>query len=426
MNMIRRLHRKFMVAATAAVIIIIVGVLGVINIFNYARETSEMDTLLSAITNNRGTLPADYVRHNTPWMPIWQLFDVDDWSKAPEFSYQTRYYSILFNAEGTPIWGDVNHIAAFSINDAISYADVMRQSDMDTGTVRRGSAEYRYMKTRLDDGSELVVVLDCTKNVLSIRRSLRTSVIFGCIIILLFIAIAAALSHRIMKPFITNMENQKRFITNAGHELKTPIAIISANAEAIEMINGKSEWTTNILTQVKRQTGLINDLITLAKMDERSKQDLVISDVDVSQTLRNSAESFEQVAIDQGKHMTISIKPNVHVKTDGKCLYTVFNIFVDNAVKYCDEGGTVAVSLQPKKIGHGFTAVIANTYAEGKHVDYSRFFERFYRGDESHNSQKSGYGIGLSMADELMHLLKGNLSVRYWEKTEMIQFTISM
>ena len=227
-----------------------------------------------------------------------------------------------------------------------------------------------------------------------------------------------------IRPFVRNMENQKRFITNAGHELKTPIAIISANAEAIEMLNGQSQWTDSILKQVRRLSNLIQDLIMLSKMGERSQVDLVITDVNLSETVHAVADSFQQLAIDAEKTLTTAIADGIHVKGDSKCLYELVNILVDNAVKYCDDKGTIDVSLRRGRLGKGAVVAVTNTYADGANVDYSRFFERFYRGDTSHNSQKAGYGIGLSMAEELTKLMGGKINVSY--KAQRITFTVRL
>ncbi len=253
---------------------------------------------------------------------------------------------------------------------------------------------------------------------------MRYSIWFGLACVVFYVLILAALCNVAIQPFVRNMENQKRFITNAGHELKTPIAIISANAEAIEMLNGKSQWTDSILKQVRRLTNLIQDLIMLSKMGERSQVDLVITDVDFSATVHSVVDSFRQLAADGEKKLTAEIADGIKVKGDSKCLYELVNILVDNAVKYCDDKGTIAVALRKPRLGKGAVVTVTNDYADGTNVDYSRFFERFYRGDTSHNSQKAGYGIGLSMAEELTKLMKGKINVSY--KEGRITFTVRL
>lgn len=153
-----------------------------------------------------------------------------------------------------------------------------------------------------DDGSFLIVIMDATRDAAAVTSFMRYSAWFGFGCIVVYILILAGLCNIAIRPFVQNMENQKRFITNAGHELKTPIAIISANAEAIEMLNGQSQWTDSILKQVRRLSNLIQDLIMLSKMGERSQVDLVITDVNFSETVKTVADSFQQLAIDAERH----------------------------------------------------------------------------------------------------------------------------
>ena len=152
------------------------------------------------------------------------------------------------------------------------------------------------------------------------------------------------------------------------------------------------------------------------------KQEICWEEVNVSSIAGNIAESFQTMIADQKKKLVCHIEPNISVRSDEKRLYTLINIFVDNAVKYCDDNGVIAITVTTAKKHKGAVVAIANTYVEGAHMDFSHFFERFYRGDESHNSKKSGYGIGLSMAEELAQLLKGKIQVDY--KKDTIIFTI--
>lgn len=190
------------------------------------------------------------------------------------------------------------------------------------------------------------------------------------------------------------------------------------------MLNGKSQWTDNILKQVRRQSQLINDLIMLAKRGERSRADITLQDIDISHEIQSAVQSFDALAKDQGKMLVPRIKEGIHVVADQRCVYEIASILLDNAVKYCDEAGTITVTLTTKKIGKGAVLTVSNDFAGGKGVDYTRFFERFYRGDESHSSAKAGYGIGLSMAEELVRLLKGSINVSY--KNGVITFTVTL
>lgn len=191
--------------------------------------------------------------------------------------------------------------------------------------------------------------MDCTRDMAIIQDFIQDSIELGLVCIILYIIILAILSKLAIKPFIRNMENQKRFITNAGHELKTPIAIISANTEAIELINGKNQWTENILKQIQRLSKLINELITLSKMSEYSTENLCFTSTNFSEITIEVAKSFQQMATDQEKSLKYQVKPDVSILSEYKYLYELVNILIDNAVKYCDDNGLVEVKLSQSK-----------------------------------------------------------------------------
>lgn len=412
MNMIKKLRRQFILVATVAVIIIVVGALSLINALTYMRMESEVQSILTYISQNDGYAPPHTPPRTTgSWLLAW---DDSNWaSDTPEFTYQTRFFSVHVNAAGYATDINIKHIAAFSEDEAIQYARTTVAEGKPQGFFKKNRATYAYTITKHPGGSYLIVILDCTRDVAAVQSFMRYSAWFGFACIVLYVLILIAFCNLAIKPFVRNMENQKRFITNAGHELKTPIAIISANAEAMELINGKSQWTTSILHQVKRVSNLINDLIMLSKMSEGSQLELHIVQVNVTTIVTNIIESFQTMAEEQQKQLDHDVASQIVIKSDEKCVYELINILVDNAVKYCDDGGKIHVSLNAGRKGKGAIVAISNTYAEGSKIDYSRFFERFYRGNESHDSAKAGYGIGLSMAEELTQVLKGRLAVSY-------------
>ena len=203
------------------------------------------------------------------------------------------------------------------------------------------------------------------------------------------------------------------------HELKTPLAIISANAEAIEMIDGKSEWTDNILAQVRRSTDLINSMLALARMSETQKTEL--TQVGLTDVVRESVSSFQPVVSQKERKLEAEIADGVFVMGDRNLLMELSNILIDNAVKYCDDDGTIHVTLR-KKGKSGAVLSVSNDYQEGAGMDYSRFFRRFYRGDSSHNSGMEGHGIGLSMAKSITEKMGGSIGAAW--KDGIITFTV--
>ncbi len=419
MDMIRTLHRRFILIATVSIFMIVAVALSVINGTLYLMVRSEVHSVLDYISDNGGTLGAPMQSASDSWLANGNW--VED---TPEFMYQTRYFSVLLDKDGEAKLINVNHIAAFNATEAVETALEAYHTGATEGYFKKNKASYAYKVTEKRSGDLLIVILDCTRDQAAVTAFLRYSSMFGLLCILLFVGIVTILSKRVIRPFQRNMENQKRFITNAGHELKTPIAIISANAETLELISGKNEWTGNILKQVKRLSGLINDMILLAKVGEATPKDIQLTDVDMTAAVKSGTASFHQLILDAGKSYEETIADDVTVKAEPRFLNELVSILVDNAVKYCDDGGTISVSLSRKKNGKGAVLTVSNQYKEGEGVDYSRFFERFYRGDTSHNSSKAGYGIGLSMAADMVKLMRGNLSVSW--KDGVITFKVEM
>ena len=186
------------------------------------------------------------------------------------------------------------------------------------------------------------------------------------------------------------------------------------------MMNGKSEWTESTVKQVNRMSELISQLVVLSRLEE--SVDLVLTDVNMSEEAKKSIENYKTVAETKGLTLNSEIADDICVSADEKGIFELINILLDNAVKYCDENGEIKITLDKK--GRNAVLKVENDYAEGDGVDYKRFFDRFYREDQSHNSEKKGYGIGLSMAESLVRMFKGKIHVSY--KKPKICFTITI
>jgi len=176
------------------------------------------------------------------------------------------------------------------------------------------------------------------------------------------------------------------------------------------MMHGEDEWNRSTMNQVDRMTGLINDLVLVAKAEEQEdKKELSV--IDASETVKKAVDDFSSVAEKNGIKLAQEIADGVSLKMNPDLLTQLAVILTDNAVKYCDENGTVTVKLVQK--GKGIRLAVSNNYAEGGGVDYSKFFDRFYRKDESHNIDKGGYGIGLSIAEGIVSKYNGSINVSW-------------
>ena len=406
--MIRKLKIKFVTASFVSVLLVLLVVLGIVNGFSYINAKVEIFSVMSKISENGGFLP-DKLEYRTA---------IGESVLTEESMYSRRFFSVITDGEGTAVSVDRGHVATISEAEALTYLQKASHRSSNEGFFSVDGATFAFQKTEFGDGLTLHVIMDCTRQIHTVQMFILASVFIGLGSLLLLLLLLIAFANRAVAPLARNIESQKMFITNASHELKTPLAIISANTEVLEMTEGKNEWTESTLEQVKRMTELISHLITLSRLQE--KEEIVLTDVSISDVTEKVAEEFRVLAEKNGFTYETEITKDRFVKADEGGLRELVSILIDNAVKYCTEGGTIRVALEPK--GHGTVLSVSNTYPEKEGVDYSRFFERFYREDESHNSEKKGFGIGLSMAQHFTEMFKGKISVGY--KNGRITFTV--
>lgn len=409
--MFRRLRLQFIVVATIAVSIMLISVIGILNASKYATSEKRINKILDLLSENNGVLPDEEV-----------VEKILGRKTNPDIIVQYRYFSAYVDSSNKVITMNTEHIANLSDTDVIFYVKKILSGNNKYGnfTTTEGQ-KFAYKLNLHEDESKLIVVLDTTSYIEDRADLIDTSVFIFFSNLVFFIIIFVIFSGKVMMPFMENYKNQKAFITNAGHELKTPLAIIAANNELCEMIGGENEWTKSTKEQVERMTDLINRLVVLARFEEQANVTAV--NIDFSNIVEKSSKSFKSIAIKGGKNFESDIQKDIFISGDEGALYELINILIDNANKYCDEGGTIGVRLSQ----HGITfkkakLVIYNTYKEGKNIDYSKFFERFYREDQSHNSSISGYGVGLSIARNIINRHKGKIHVTY--KNDIIYFNV--
>lgn len=211
----------------------------------------------------------------------------------------------------------------------------------------------------------------------------------------------------ILKPVKVAIDKQKEFISNASHELKTPLAIISANTDVLKQENKDSAWLNNISSQTKRMEFLIQDLLDLAKMDE-GKLPLNIVKFDISELIVNTALPFDAVAFEKGKTLNLFVQPNIIYNGDVNSVKNVINILVDNAIKHATDKGEINVYL--KKENGKISLTVYNTGSNVSEKDTDKIFERFYRGDSSRSRESGGSGLGLSIAKGIADCNKWKIS----------------
>ena len=238
---------------------------------------------------------------------------------------------------------------------------------------------------------------------------------------MLVFALVFALSRIAIRPVVESYQKQKEFITDASHEIKTPLAVISAANEVQEMEQGETEWSRSIAEQVRRLSALTEQLVQLARMDEGAAS-FSKGDVDFSSVVAEAADPFKQVAEQRGKSLSLETDPEVRVQGDSPALAQVVELLLDNATRYAKEGSQIELSLH--KRGRKAQLVVSNEVDRMPEGDLDRLFERFYRDDSSRSSQTGGSGVGLSVVRSVAEAHGG--SAKASSQGDRILFTITI
>ena len=323
--------------------------------------------------------------------------------RSVELGYETRYFSVLLDRQGTVLATDTGKIAAVDEETAASYAQAVWAQDSPRGFWQ----DYRYLEAREGENTR-VIFLDYGAHLFTFHSTLVTSLWVAASGLLAVLLLLLLLSRRIIKPVIEGHEKQKRFITDAGHEIKTPIALIQADTEVLALETGEeNEWIVDIQTQIKRLSTLTNDLIYLSRMEEEQGRQQFLP-LPFSELVAEAAQAFQAVAKRQNKTLSVDVQPMLTLVGEEKSLVQLVSILLDNALKYSPEGGQIALRLSRQ--GKHLRLSVENTAEVLSKELLENMFDRFYRGDASRNSGQGGYGIGLSIAKAVVQAHRGKLS----------------
>ncbi len=410
--MIRTLQKKFIVTAMIAITMLLLLLLGGINAFNILSSVRESGDLLDMLASMEDFGPQPpFVRQEDPNDEGRGLFrrtpDENDRMAALTFT-------VRFDSEDKLISASLDRIASLSEEEAEALGREALASGKSSGSL--GSRRFKIVEPAA--GAHTVVFLDLSSQRHELLRVAALSGLLGLFAWLGMLALVAALSRRAIRPIAENMERQRQFVTDAGHELKTPLAIILANLDAMELRGGESKYSRNIRSQATRLSTLMQNLLTLARLDENSAPP-DLSPLSFSALCREAAEMFRAPAELKKLAFQVDIAEGISVSGSRPMLQQLLSTLLDNAVKYCPDGGAVRIRLRQEE---RCVLRIANTVGEER-PPLDRLFDRFYRADDSRN-QKGGFGIGLSAAQAIVRLHKGELSAQY--EGDKIVFTVKL
>ena len=309
---------------------------------------------------------------------------------------------MVLDASGKVTSTNLNNIAAVSEDQA----EELAQKVMKAGESKGFIGIYCYAKAAQSDGT-LIAFTDCNKALDTFYKNMRISGLVSLAGVVAVFVLVVIFSRLVFRPIAESYQKQKQFITDASHEIKTPLTIIDAYVEVIEMMSGENKWTKSTKNQVKRLASLAGQLITLSKMDEgdgaADKMKFSMTDAVIDTT-----SSFESVAETKGRKLVCDIEENLYFVGEEKRIREMFGIFLDNAVKYSTEGSEIYVSLERK--GRKIIYQISNETDQIAKGNQDVLFERFYRSDASRNSATGGSGIGLSVAKAVAEAHHGKLT----------------
>lgn len=468
--MIKTLRKKFIAIAMLSTALVLFIIIGAINIANYINTNANLDARLELIAYNGGTFPDMNDDGSAPAVPdisseapdssttdmapapdgstVPNDSTVSDGSTAPDDSmvppapdsgsyfddqygrhgidketpFETRYFSVLLYENGNVSTIDTGKIASVSTSEAGDYATSLYGKGKTKGFID----QYKYLSVSTTntngDNMVLYVFINCSKELMTIRTYALASIGISIIGLLVVFVLVCFFSKTVTKPMAESYEKQKRFITDASHEIKTPLTIIDANTEVLEMMEGENEWTVSIRKQIARLTTLTEKLVFLSRMDEDSTR-LEMLEFNISDAILDTAMPFETVAESKGKTLDISVAPDINYTGSETNIRQMVSLLLDNAIKYSSENGSIRLNFSTN--GKLKILSVWNTVdeIETRKLDY--LFERFYRIDKSRNSKTGGFGIGLSVVQAIVQAHNGKVSAKS-EDGKSIEFTISL
>lgn len=414
MDVVKTLQRRFVFAAMTAITGLILLLLGAINAANIVLVSARLDATLEMLAENRGdvrNLPPE--KHGEPREAPFPFGLPEGGPNDYDTFMSSSYFVVRFDQQGRAVFVDVSRTSSVDEAEAISMASGAAQ-----GSASGGQGRFRYLIRQEPGLGATAIFLDVSGESSAYLRVLLLSAAIGLGCWALMLLAVMLLARRAIAPIAENIRRQREFVTNAGHEIKTPLAIIQSNTEAMELYTGENKWSRNIKEQTRRLSGLAADLLLLARMDEGTTPSEP-ADLELSALASGVIEGFAQPIEDKSLRLSREL-PQARIRGDRKQLRQLVSILLDNAVKYSNEGGSLSVSIEAKD---GRTALrVSNTCAALPEDAPEKLFLRFYRGDYA-RTQKGGYGIGLSVAKSLAKVNGAEITASY-TKPNIITFTI--
>jgi len=365
------------------------------NTFNYLNIRNQVDKRIDMLVEHKGSFPSDFEKNPLPFIQR---------DLSIETPFDTRYFTIIVGSDNQILKVDIEKIAAVDIDSALDYAQRVIDSNKNNGIL--DYFFYRYVFE--NEGGSLIIFVDCERELINFTNTLTSSLAISGIGLLLVFVLLVIFSKSAIKPIAESYQKQKQFITNASHDLKTPLTIIDANTEIMEMENGETEWSKSTHHQVSRLSDLTNKLVLLSKMDEEINSK-TFELIDLSKLLNDTVNDFQPVFETKNIKFISNIKEDLKLKCQASSIIQMMELLLDNALKYCvDE-----INLEANEKNNNIIIKLSNNVEDIKPGNHNELFDRFYRRDnESRNSENGGHGIGLSIVLSIVNMNKGKITAK--------------
>lgn len=387
--MIKKLQRRFILIALVSVSVVFVTIMGTLLVSNYRNIVEKANNSIDLIYASADQLEAGLSYRATGKKPPTEGLDDSYDFRGPEGIFSSRFFIVTLT-DGTVSEVNVDNISAIDQTSASEMA--LAVTDKADGVYDN----YRYKV--FDEGTtQTVVFIDTYMEMQSFYDFLSNTAIMGGFGLGMFIIIAWFLSKLAIRPLVESIEKQKQFITNASHELKTPLTVISANNEMIELDYGSNNWSQGIERQVGKMNKLTNSLVTLARLDEQDYH-VELKEVDLSGLVQEVVDDYCDLALVENKVFECELEPTA-IKGNEELLRQLVSILLDNSFKYSNADGWIKISLKP---GKKKSLIVENSVEEIISGSHDEVFERFTRLEQSRNSSLGGYGVGLAIAKSIV------------------------
>lgn len=443
--MIRKLRNNFIRVMLLSLLIVMILLIGIINVVYLINFRDQAYDTIDFVEENylRMRLPGDAGGPMAMGVPgntggTWQHpedDEDDDWDEdrdddyndhlffgfrregsalTPDTRFETSFFVASLDSEGAVSDMDHSYIASVSEEDIAAYAKEIRASGKEQGRLDY----FMYKVFPSDDGTSKIVAVSCYQQLRQFRLLLSVCILAGLLYMAAVFALVWLMSRRITQPVEESIQKQRQFITDAGHELKTPITIIKANNEVLQMQNGSNQWSQSIDNQTRRLSSLVQSLLELSRLNEKDIADIA-EEFDLSKTVAEAAETFRVPIESDGKILETAIEEGIRFKGSKDEMYRLVSLLMDNARKYSTDRDPIRVTLNRH---HHITLTVSNSCEHIDQEKLDRLFERFYRTDESRSRKTGGSGIGLSVVQAIVERHNGTVTASSNDGNS-IQFT---